>query len=249
MHRLIATARPLGRATRGLMRRVLTTTAWLLVIMLALGFILWDSDWWALRDRIERFHAALFGTYITPECRSDPANCDRRKPPMAPPSQACSARPGLELHCQLQTLYAYFNKELFENRLPPVLITLQRKPGAGGYYSYRRFRNAKGGRIDEIALNPNYFRKLTMRDLAAILVHEMVHLEQAHFGHPGAGGLHNAEWGKLMQRVGLAPSSTGRPGGQTTGVDMAHYIIKGGRFDIVAKRHPLIQSPTIAWME
>jgi ribosomal protein L37AE/L43A len=39
-----------------------------------------------------------------------------------------------------------------------------------------------------------------------------------------------------MEEIGLMPSSTGRPGGRKTGQQMAHYIIKGGRFEALAAR-------------
>jgi hypothetical protein len=53
--------------------------------------------------------------------------------------------------------------------------------------------------------------------LASLLVQEMVHMEQAYFGKPGDNGFHNAEWGRMMKRVGLHPPTTGRPGGGQTG--------------------------------
>ena len=62
------------------------------------------------------------------------------------------------------------------------------------------------------------------------LVHEMVHLWQAHFGKPGRGRYHNGQWADKMEAIGLMPSSTGKPGGQRTGDCMADYAIEGGRF-------------------
>jgi hypothetical protein len=45
----------------------------------------------------------------------------------------------IEQAITLQTAYDYFNTELFGGRLPQVLITLQRKKGARGYFSPNRF--------------------------------------------------------------------------------------------------------------
>ena len=49
----------------------------------------------------------------------------------------------------------YFNEELFEGKLHPCLITLQRRRCARGYFAPERFENRNtGATSDEIALNP-----------------------------------------------------------------------------------------------
>ena len=216
-------------------------------------FIFWNADIWVLRDKIEHMRAALFGPYVAPVCRKEPDTCRKGKPipklKAKPVSDVCADKPGLKLHCEFQTLYAFFNKELFENRLPPAVITLQRKRGAAGYFSYRRFKAPNGETIDEIALNPSTFNRVSMLRLASTLVHEQIHLEQAHFGTPGKGGFHNAEWGRMMRRVGLEPSHTGRPGGRATGVRMTHFIVPGGPFERAARTHPLINNRKVALAE
>jgi predicted SprT family Zn-dependent metalloprotease len=128
--------------------------------------------------------------------------------------------------------YAYFNKRLFGGRLPPCLITVRPHRGGYGYFSSERFASRDGKEIhDEIALNIRYFEKRTPCEILSTLVHEMVHLEQAHFGSPSRNGYHNREWAQLMERVGLMPSDTGTPGGKRTGQRMAHYIVPDGPFD------------------
>ena len=74
-----------------------------------------------------------------------------------------------------------------------------------------------GGYTDEIALNPAHFKGRSQREVFSTLVHEMVHLEQHHFGHPSRAGYHNREWVHWMERVGLIPSATGEPGGRQLG--------------------------------
>lgn len=224
-------------------------------------FVTWDADYWQLRDRFEHISQALFGDYIPPACREDMSRCTRDpktgrlvvKPPTPErvdrPFEACKGPEGLKLHCQLHALFDYFNTELFEGRLPRALITLQRKKDAGGYYWHQKFRKAEGGRIDEIAMNPSLFGRSTIAFLASILVHEMVHMEQAYFGKPGKNGFHNAEWGQMMKRVGLNPSNTGRPGGRQTGTRMSHYVIKGGAFERAAARHPILKQERLAFYE
>ena len=84
----------------------------------------------------------------------------------------------------LQRAYDHFDARLFQNRLPPCLLTLRNHGSAHGYYSPRRFATAEGEVSDEIALNPRDIRTRPLIDEMATLVHEMVHLAQHHFGKP-----------------------------------------------------------------
>ena len=58
----------------------------------------------------------------------------------------------------LQSAYDHFNNQLWAGKLPNVLITLQRKKGALGYFSPDRFsaRGSKGA-AHELAMNPDHF--------------------------------------------------------------------------------------------
>jgi predicted SprT family Zn-dependent metalloprotease len=128
--------------------------------------------------------------------------------------------------------YAHFNKRLFGGRLPLCLITVRPHRGAYGYFSSERFGSRDGKEIhDEIALNIRHFEKRSPCEILSTLVHEMVHLEQKHFGSPSRNGYHNREWAKLMEQVGLMPSDTGAPGGKRTGQRMTHYVVPDGPFD------------------
>jgi predicted SprT family Zn-dependent metalloprotease len=128
--------------------------------------------------------------------------------------------------------YAYFNKRLFAGRLPLCLITVRPHRGAYGYFSSERFGSRDGNEIhDEIALNIRHFEKRSPYEILSTLVHEMVHLEQAHFGSPSRNGYHNREWAAWMERIGLMPSDTGAPGGKRTGQRMTHYVVADGPFD------------------
>jgi predicted SprT family Zn-dependent metalloprotease len=127
--------------------------------------------------------------------------------------------------------YAYFNKRLFGGRLPTCLITVRPHRGAYGYFSCERFGSRDGKEVhDEIALNIRHFEKRTPCEIMSTLVHEMTHLEQAHFGSPSRNGYHNKEWAGLMERVGLVPSDTVAPGGKRTGQRMTHYVAEEGPF-------------------
>lgn len=132
--------------------------------------------------------------------------------------------------------FAFFNQELFNSKLPPCLITLQRKPGSPGYYSPYGFNSRiHQGYADEIALNPDYFVDHADEEILSVLVHQMVHQYQRVYGTPGRGGYHNREWATLMIERGLIPVSE-KPGGGQTGDKVSHYIKPGGKFQTVYKK-------------
>jgi predicted SprT family Zn-dependent metalloprotease len=131
----------------------------------------------------------------------------------------------------LTKAYDYFNERLFHGKLPPCLITMQRKNKAYGYFAGDRFGTRDGSqKADEIALNPTHFRARTNEEVLSTLAHEMVHLWQHHYGKPSRTTYHNKEWAKTMREIGLIPSNTGQPGGKETGQQMTHYIEAGGKF-------------------
>lgn len=144
--------------------------------------------------------------------------------PLAPPTAVTYA--------ELQRAFDHFNKTLFDDQLPPCLLTLQREKKSYGYFSHRRFVSSDEGQrfTDEIALNPSYFAYAGLLETLQTIAHEMVHLWQYHFGKPGRGRYHNKQFADKMKEIGLMPSSTGKPGGAETGEKMADYPIPGGAF-------------------
>jgi len=135
----------------------------------------------------------------------------------------------------LQEAYDFFNKEIFDTKLPECLITLVPHRAAYGYFRNQAFNNDKKKATDEISLNPFTFHKRTDRQIFSTLVHEMVHLWQHRFGEPKKTA-HDKQWANKMEEVGLMPSSTGAPGGKRTGNRVSHYIIDDGLFDQVEKK-------------
>lgn len=137
----------------------------------------------------------------------------------------------------LTDAYDFLNVRLFEARLPLCLITMQRRAKSNyGHFCGERFGTRDGREVtDEISLNPRHLRNRAVDEILSTLAHEMVHLEQHHFGKASRSGYHNKEWGSLMQRIGLEPSSTGKPGGRRTGQQMSHYVASGGRFEDVCR--------------
>jgi hypothetical protein len=138
----------------------------------------------------------------------------------------------------LEKAFSHFNRELFGGELPPVLITLHRHPRAQGYYSAEKFvaRDDPERTTDELALNPATFEGNTDTWILSVLVHEMVHHWQQHFGAPSRRGYHNREWAVHMDEAGLVPSDTGLPGGKRTGQRVAHYVEEGGPFATACAR-------------
>lgn len=140
--------------------------------------------------------------------------------------------PSRDSYGALIFLYDFFNARLFNGKLPACLITLPRRSQwEGGYFLPETWANASHTyTTDEIALNPLHFQSYSTEFILSILVHEMVHLEQHHFGKPGRGRYHNKQWARMMRQVGLIPSDTGKPGGKDTGDSMSHFVEEGGAF-------------------
>ncbi len=158
-------------------------------------------------------------------------------------------RPTEEAYSELQQAYDFYNEHLFDNQLPPCMITFQREKSTMGYFSAGRFVNRAGGKnTDEIALNPEFFAVYPMIEILQTLVHEMVHLWQHHFGTPSRACYHNAEWATKMESIGLMPSDTGAPGGKRTGQKIADYIAAGGRMEVVTKQL-LASGFAITWFD
>jgi predicted SprT family Zn-dependent metalloprotease len=159
-----------------------------------------------------------------------------------------SVTPTTEAYGQMQAAYDFFNRELFDRKLPTSLLTFQRKGRTGGYFASRRFVNVDGATRDEIALNPKFFRRGSFMEVMSTLVHEQMHLWQHHFGKPSSGNYHNKQWAAEMLRIGLHPSDTGRPGGRMVGRPMSHYILKDGPFELAARKL-LGSMPELSWLD
>ncbi len=159
----------------------------------------------------------------------------RRKTPVA--GRKPLLTPTSQIYTALERAFDHFNKTLFDGELPRPLFTLRKHARSYGYFSSKRFNGTiEEDYVDEIAMNPQHFKDLELDYVMSILVHEMVHLWQAHFGvhvdvKTPRAGYHNKEWGAKMESLGLMPSNTGKPGGKRTGQQMDHYIIKGAQFE------------------
>ncbi len=138
--------------------------------------------------------------------------------------------PTLAIYGAIQFAYDFFNKKLFNSALPQGVITFHRQRKVMGYASFQRWKSPNGKRVDEIAINPEYFDDYPLIEIFQTICHEMTHLWQAHFGNPGRRGYHNKQWAEKMKEIGLMPSSTGAPGGNETGEYMMDYVLLDGPF-------------------
>lgn len=131
--------------------------------------------------------------------------------------------PTAETYNGLEQAFNHFNRELFDERLPPVMFTITRKRGAHGYFWAEQFKHREDGdTTHEIALNPDTMGR-ELEEVLSTLVHEMTHLEQQEYGTPGKKGYHNEAWAQLMDRVGLEPQPR-------TGRKVSHAILPDGAF-------------------
>lgn len=137
--------------------------------------------------------------------------------------------PTLDIYQALETAYKFFNSELFDGKLPPVLFTGQRQKNTMGYFSPNRWSSQDGTKCHEIAINPMYVGRTSIIEMLQTLVHEMCHCWQHSYGTPSKA-YHNKEWADYMINIGLMPSTTGQPGGKTTGQSMSDYPAPDGRF-------------------
>lgn len=140
------------------------------------------------------------------------------------------SRPTLEAYSELQYAFDFFNREIFDNDLPNVLILWTLRQNVGGHFGPDRWKDRSGEKASEIAMNPIYMEMLGFTHAMQTLVHEMCHLWQHHNGTPSRTGYHNKEWAAKMEEIGLMPSNTGKPGGKKTGQKMSDYPIEGGIF-------------------
>ena len=145
--------------------------------------------------------------------------------------------PSTDAYGALIYAFDYFNQRLFNGTLPPCIITMPwgRKRYRGFFCGKNWIKTNQSETCDEIAMNPLYFLGSTTEEVLSTLVHEMVHLQQHHFGKPGKGAYHNKEWGRMMRQIGLNPSSSGKPGGAEIGRAVSHFIEEGGPFQLVCK--------------
>lgn len=145
--------------------------------------------------------------------------------------------PSVQIYGELDQAYNFFNREIFDGRLPACMFILDRAKRRYGHfmpegYELRPKDELEDSQwVDEIGLNAEAMRGRPDFETLSTLVHEQAHLWQKHFGSKfPKRPYHNKEWAGKMEEIGLMPSSTGMPDGKKTGRLVSHYIIAGGVF-------------------
>lgn len=163
--------------------------------------------------------------------------------------------PTAEIYGALLHAFSFYNVTFYDEQLPHLVISLQRKKNAYGYFCGDRFADADNPKniACEIALNPTLMAHRSDEENMSTLLHEMSHHWQYHFSrYPNKIGkrraYHDREWADDMERMGLIPSDTGKPGGKKTGTRMSHYILDGGPFQKVT-RELLATGFTLRWAD
>lgn len=156
--------------------------------------------------------------------------------------------PTRELYDFLAGAYHHFNGALFDGRLAPCMLTVQRQKGCMGLFYPERWVTENGARCHEMALNPTYFGAYRVVELFQTLVHEQCHMWQQEYGKPSRSGYHNRQWADKMESIGLMPSSTGEPGGRRTGQYMSDYPLPGGPF-LPAARSFIDRGDRLKWLD
>jgi hypothetical protein len=153
-------------------------------------------------------------------------------------------QPLWEQSWSLQQAFNWLNDELFEGKLPAVMLTLSRNNNIlGGFFTPKRWYNEEGDAVGEIAINANCLKTSGVVRAMTVLCHEMVHLWQYSFGKPGRGGYHNQQWAAKCKEIGLRPFGIdGKEVGQAIDTD----LVKGGKAEKVIADMP--EDYTLPWM-
>lgn len=107
----------------------------------------------------------------------------------------------------LQSLTAYFKKELFNDDLPPFIITLEKIRGAFGYATTKAIFKDNTLVYYQVAINFLLAKKNgSFEELADTLIHELIHLycnKNNIKDVSNNGRYHNKDFKKLAEEKGL----------------------------------------------
>lgn len=161
------------------------------------------------------------------------------------------SKPTLLQFTALQQAYDFYNQELFypifTEMLSPVMLSLNdnHRRRYVGYYAFDKYIDEQGNILSLINLTPDYLNRPFIKVMGT-LVHEMCHHYQYTLGVKKGRRTpyHDKEFARIMERVGLICSSTGKPEGKKTGIRMTHYILEGGVFEKLTQNAPeTLKSP------
>ena len=107
------------------------------------------------------------------------------------------------LHAEVARAFGFFTDRFWGGRLPTPIFAFFRQPPNGrrlGHFLSRSWRAPDGTLRDELILYADLALEQGMQAVLETLLHEAVHVWQAHCGKPSG---HNAQWHEEAARVGL----------------------------------------------
>ncbi|MEM6737045.1 MAG: SprT-like domain-containing protein [Bacteroidota bacterium] len=167
----------------------------------------------------------------------------------AEPKTSNQMKPTKDQWSAYQQIFDYFNQELFDGKLPGVILNFSRKAKTHGFFAHKRWEGA-GGQKHEISLNPEIMIR-DPKEYLSTLVHEMVHEWELEIEEKSPRrNYHTRVWADKMKSIGLIPSNTGEPGGKEVGQSMSHYIEPGGKYEVAYEAMPkdyLLPFTAVEW--
>ena len=118
--------------------------------------------------------------------------------------------------------------------IPDHIISVEALPMPyKGYAVNEAWVSNTGDLADQVTLVFPCHRQSDLKDVAATLVHEQIHVKQNREGKPSVKtpAYHNREFADWLRSTGIQTSTTGEPDGAPVGVKMGQYVVEGGPFD------------------
>ena len=135
----------------------------------------------------------------------------------------------------IETIYAFYNKHLFDGKLSGCLFSFTRRKNTAGYFSPNSWiKRRTNGNVHEIAINPDT-TNLKDNEFHQTLVHEMVHQWQEEYGTPSRKCYHNKEWAEKMLEVGLIPFNVNNPE-KMIGQSVSDKLMEHGKLFYLIKK-------------
>ena len=183
------------------------------------------------------------GSLYMYEWWSCPGGYEKMEPAKAKAPKKAPFAPSVRQGNAYFEAFRWFNNQLFDGKLPPVMLCLTRNANViGGYHCPDKWRDEKGTLLAEIALNANHMDGENIPFLMEILVHEMLHHWQWSLGKPGRMGYHNKEYADKARELGLRPyeqdPKTGEDTGRDTGDAVRTPVVEGGKTAIAIAEMP-----------
>ena len=135
---------------------------------------------------------------------------------------------------ELERCFTHFNKVLYKNTLPKVVITVQsaRKQKAWGWFSKNAWSDKSERTVPEINIAAESLLR-PLDDLLGTLIHEMVHLYNWFNDIQDAGeqGYHNKHFKAAAEAVGFEVEKTKQGYNKTNLTPVIKKTIKGVKAD------------------